>query len=643
MCPSTTNITNTGLGDDQYQQLADNQTGIGEGLDAGFAAGGERFDTVDSGISGLADGQGEIYSAIDTGVGSRDGVNPLYADYFANFSGNLGTASSEALRMSQGMTPQDLQYDVNGDGVVDVGDAQLLMDYSVQGQGTGTGLYGEFDAQNRLIQGQGRTLTGLGSQLSDVSSGIGANQSSLTNLQGDVTGGFDTMGTRFDTVDTANTGMQTAIDQGFLDQTQGFSDLTGTVGEGFANAQTARDANLGTMGDNVLASTDATNQALNTVSGDILAGQGTLTNDLSGLGTTLDTYGGQIMDDQSALANKQDTFQSNLDNYVDRYDDDVTLANSSRADIQSGMTNELGRMREDLGVYAQAAATGNDALGRQITDTSAANAANIDTLSSDIEGGFSQQTADQAVAQENLSTNLTDVRGLLLSTGDDLDETTRSQYQSLVNSFDSNGTLIENAIDDQGNTITRALDDQNNVIETKFDSAGNEISKVGMNVDTMLTNAQTYKNDLSSQITTSSNDAMSQISTGFQAGNTEQMKQTRDLANVASGMSELDINMRQDFNQIGKAFDNSGQLIQNSIEENGNTISRAVDKNGMLLLRRFDVTGNSLGDKVINLSRAYTNLNSISMPGSNSSMGNLTAARTGEVANSGFMSPYQST
>ena len=204
-------------------------------------------------------------------------------------------------------------------------------------------------------------------------------------------------------------------------------------------------------------------------------------------------------------------------------------------------------------------------------------------------------------------------------------------------------TLIENAIDDQGNTITRALDDQNNVIETKFDSAGNEISKVGMNVDTMLTNAQTYKNDLSSQITTSSNDAMSQISTGFQAGNTEQMKQTRDLANVASGMSDLDINMRQDFNQIGKAFDNSGQLIQNSIEENGNTISRAVDKNGMLLLRRFDVTGNSLGDKVINLSRAYTNLNSISMPGSNSSMGNLTAARTGEVANSGFMSPYQST
>jgi hypothetical protein len=165
-----------------------------------------------------------------------------------------------------------------------------------------------------------------------------------------------------------------------------------------------------------------------------------------------------------------------------------------------------------------------------------------------------------------------------------------------------------------------------------------------MDVDQMLTNAQAYKNDLSSQLTTASNDAMSKISTGFQLGNSEQMKQTRDLANIASGMSELDINMRQDFNQIGKAFDNSGQLIQNSIEENGNTISRAVDKNGMLLLRRFDVTGNALGDKVINLSRAYTNLNSISnMPGSNAAMGTLSPALTGSVANSGFMSPYATT
>ena len=55
----TTNVTNTGLGDDQYQALADNQVGISGQISDSYADATKRYDafdtrfnTLDSSVSG---------------------------------------------------------------------------------------------------------------------------------------------------------------------------------------------------------------------------------------------------------------------------------------------------------------------------------------------------------------------------------------------------------------------------------------------------------------------------------------------------------------------------------------------------------------------------------------------------------------
>ena len=94
-----------------------------------------------------------------------------------------------------------------------------------------------------------------------------------------------------------------------------------------------------------------------------------------------------------------------------------------------------------------------------------------------------------------------------------------------------------------------------------------------------------------------------QIGSGFDATANVMDTQVKDLAGVASQMTELDMGMRQQFYQMNGAFDDAGQLIQESVDEQGNTIRRSVDDNG-LLLRAFDNT-EIIGQNVINVTRHW--------------------------------------
>ena len=93
----TTNVTNTGLGDDQYQTLADNQVGISDQIDsartdatARYDTFDTRFDGIDTSISGLGTnltsgftniqdlmdtyntGMNTQFDAVNTGIGNNN-------------------------------------------------------------------------------------------------------------------------------------------------------------------------------------------------------------------------------------------------------------------------------------------------------------------------------------------------------------------------------------------------------------------------------------------------------------------------------------------------------------------------------------------------------------------------------------------
>jgi len=122
------------------------------------------------------------------------------------------------------------------------------------------------------------------------------------------------------------------------------------------------------------------------------------------------------------------------------------------------------------------------------------------------------------------------------------------------------------------------------------------------------------------------------------------VNQTKNLAGIAATQSDLDMGMRQNFNQLSQAFDDNGQLIQNSIDANGNTIMREMDQNGNLMLRAMDAQGRDMGNKIINVADSVGQLQQLQRKaGANISMGNLSPTSQGVIPTGGFASPFTMT
>ena len=584
---STTNVTNTGLGDDQFKTLTGNQANIGTSIDTARTEATGRFDTVDGTLSNI---RGDI-----SGVGTN------LSSGFTNLQDLMGQ-NMEANR--QGFT-----------GVTD-----------------------------NINQATGQIQTGMQTGFDDVNQNL--------------TTGFGTMDERFNRVDNAQQTAQTAIDTGFQDTANNFSDLNTRLTDDFTAAQQTMDTGFADVGEGLSDLDTSTQNRLDTVQGNVLTGQALLDQGITGMSDAQDIYYGDLSQRQMDIQQGQDGFQSTFDDYVQRYSDDVTLANQTRADIQQGLVNATDRIRTDMGNFAQAAATGDAALSTQLSDTERANRDALGNLNTAVQGGFTGQAMANQQAQQNLVTRLGNLGSMVDTVGSTLDTNTRQQYSSLMSSFDDSGNLIRNSIDAQGNTIQRSMDDQGNLVLSRFDQAGTQIDQVGMNVNDMLTNAERYQQSLTGQISNVEQGIMSSqqagteqfqnlqqsIGRGFDASSNVLDTQTRDLAAIAAQQGDIDQAMRNQFSQLSTSFDDNGRLLQNSIMNNGNVISRAVDDNGNLLLRSFDSTGRTIGNQVININRALNDLNNLDFrAGANVSMGNLSPAMRGEVPNSGFASPFTTT
>jgi len=463
----TTEVTNTGLGDDQYAQIQANQGTLGTQVQEGFDAAGNKLNTISGEVTGLG---GRIDSA-------AEGINTGVTSGFSNI--------------------------------------QTLLDNYNQGMNT------QFNAVN----------TGVGAN----ATALAQNNQALGNLQTDVTGGFDEAGNRFDTIDTATGNIQGSVDQGFVDQAQGFSDAqsdrtaqfaaTGeAMNTGFSDAGAALDQGFG----------DAQTQLTNTQA-EVLGGQGNIQDSLDVMSDDATTYANQQLENQAAIQTNQEGFQSSFDTYADRYGEDTALAQQTRADIQLANANANQQLRQDIGGFADAAST-------QLSDVAKGVDTQVKTLGNTVEGGFaSAQNSAQAQAAQSAAA------------------------------------------------------------ETKF--------------------AQGLADLDASQIT-----------------------QARDMAKIAASQTDLDMGMRQEFTQLGNAFDDNGRLIESTIDEQGNTISRAMDAQGNLILNSFDVSGQGLGTKTINVRSTLDNLSNLNRTqGANASMGNLSAANSSAVPQSGFASTFTST
>lgn len=557
-------ITNTGLGDDQYQTLADNQVGISGQITTAQDDADAAYNNIYNRFDQSRDRQNDISNAI----GSKG-----YNYDFSNFGdGVTMTNATDALRMAAGLQDQDLSYDVNGDGVVDALDGQGMMSSLVgmDPSSQNTGLYKEFADQTKamtdqfgnVIAGQGDLNRTIGNQANRVEGNLDSRinlldsdmggrfdtlDTGVGNVQGAVDQGFINQGQRFDTLDTSVGGVQTAVDAGNAANTQGFADATSAMSTGFGDAST---------------------QLTNAQSA-ITEGQGGIVDNLDAFSGRADTYAASQLENQANMQSNQEGFQSSFDSFTERYGDDAELAQQSRADLATAQSNQTDRLREDMGTFAQAAATGQQALGTQLEGVATGMDTQLSQLGGTVESGFvdtqnaalnaanttnaaidsqAQATANQAANTEasiaNSITQMGDQSANILSKMDSgqitaardmaklaagqegLDANMRADFEQMGSAFDDNGSLIKNSIDAQGNTITRAMDQQGNMLLKKFNVQGQETGSSLINIGQRLQQLQPKPNAGNTQMGTTT----PQAQVGGFASSPYQQTGTLDMA-----------------------------------------------------------------------------------------------------------------
>ena len=495
------------------------------------------------------------------------------------------------------------------------------------------------------------TNTGLGDDqyqaLADNQVGISGQ---ISDARTDATARYDAFDGRFGNLDTSISGLSTSM----LDQ---FKNSTDNVNTQFTN--------MGGRFDSLDTSVGANNQGI-----------GNLQSSVEGVGS----------DVTAGFADTQPRFDT-VDTANQNIQDDVTTGFTDQAqafsDVQGAMTDNTGNIRDDITSNFQ---TTNDALAsseqniRDDVETSQANvlggqgglAADLSDLSNTNDIYFDTLATNQdnlQTGQEGFQTSFdtyvdrySDDTTLANQTRADLQQAQATGFDTVRSNIGTLGNSVaegQQALSQQSNDNTQLMADtveggfqqsaqtsQNlrDVLSTQIDDS---TSGIMSNQDTMV-NAQGELAQGQQDMANTVVEGQSNLANTFmnESGEIDAslVNQTRDLAAIAATQTDLDMNHRQNFKQLSTAFDDQGQLIQNSVDESGNTIMREMDQNGNLMLRALDATGRDMGSKIINVNESVSDLQNLQrVQGANMSMGNLSPASQGAVPTSGFASPFTTT
>ena len=435
-----------------------------------------------------------------------------------------------------------------------------------------------------------KNLGTVGSTVNDTNTQVGTINTNTANTANTV-----------DTINTNTAGLNDALEGGFTRLGDNMTTYNTALGQRFDTvdaANTANAANLGTA-----------NTGITGLQSGQDAGFGSIGNRFDTVDTA--TTGLQTSVDQGF--NDVDTGQTNLSNQM------TTGFDTTQGDIGSGF--DQARLDNDAGFAG---------IGETQTANEALRAAGQGAVQGDISAmsGTADTYADAIMSKQG---EMEGVQDNFVSSFDSYvdrytDDTTLAG-QARVDAATAADTYDKNIRADMGRIANAQTAGQ--------DALGNQITSAEGN---LAANLSSGFSDASSARNTGFADATLQNRIAADATKVEQIQQAKGIAEVASGMESLDMNTRQEFHQLSKAFDDSGELIQSSIDANGNTIERQIDDQGNMIMDKFSSTGEAMGRKMFNIDKSISNLKEIPSQGSNAAMGNLSPALSAENLNSGFMS-----
>jgi len=341
----TTNVTNTGLGDEQYSGIMDS---LGEGgvkADAIAKALSAQGVNVNKLISDVSTAQGGV-DAIQTSVG-QGGDDPT--GLYGEMAMNRGLLNSQATQLGN-----------------------LSSDLNSVGQNV-TGIQGSVDTG----------FSDVGQRFDTVDTNIGSVQSGMD-------AGFADAGQRFDTIDTnaaANAAAaQASMNTGFSDAAsqlnQSTSDTSANINDASENLQAnvlAGQGGLATSLGDLTGNVDTYNAAL-------LDGQANLQNTADGFQTSFDTYVDRYGEDTELANQSRADLQTGMVNSAQRVREDLArigaqtqqevaqAAQGTNAAVEQGFVDQQAMMQNQASQFANDIVDLQSNLGdvvSRVDDTSA--------------------------------------------------------------------------------------------------------------------------------------------------------------------------------------------------------------------------------------------------------------------------------
>lgn len=382
----------------------------------------------------------------------------------------------------------------------------------------------------------------------------------IVDARTDATDRYDTFDTRFNTVDTGVTGLGTNISSGFTNiqdllkqYDTGMNNQFDTVNTGIGNNANALSSNatgIGNIQSDVTGGFKNVGQRFDTVDADT-----------KGIQTAVDTGNADqaqgFRDAQSDRTSQFDAARNNMNNALD-----TGFANTNTA-----MTKGFNDANTQL-----TATQANILNGQGGLQT------NLDTMSDTADAYATQSMKNQEALQEG-----------------------QDEFVSNFDSYSDRYGQDQEVAQQSRADLARAQSNQTNRLR----------NDIGNFAQASATGQQNLSGEMERGFMTAES-AMSQGTADIMNNlNSGQITSARDMARIASTQEGLDNNMRQEFSQLGQAFNDNGALIANSIDSQGNTLTRKMDDQGNLILDRFSATGQNLGNQVINVQNSLRTLNDL--------------------------------
>ena len=482
----TTNVTQTGLGDGQFDTLSGNQANLAATLDQ------QNTDAAAANKALLA-GQ----------EGIQTGVDGLQTSQTAGFEANALAAENarlEAIEREKRLQESigNISFDTSG---LESGIA-----------GLGTSVDAGFDTMGGRFDTVDTNLSTANQGIVDANTGIAALTKGQTAMQGDITSGFETSAENqanltagqleyYEKAKLERDALQKAVLEGQVtiqdlvnkygaDGAKYYEALSGVQSqlmEGQSGLQTGLTAFqdqytqdfqdqgkfLGELKNSVTGGFDTTNRNLAETTGNLGQNLSTVNTNIGNLGTTL---GNSLSTGFSGVSEGQLTAEQLQ----------AGFENNSTEDFDYGqIATEIYTATEGLATAADISslevttADGQTVLADQIADGTA-------LIDGSVKEGNRILSADQVKMRDAFVTKLDQVNNIITSQDSQLSTELRQQYMNLSASFDEKGALISESVDENGIRTNRAIDKQGNLILAQFDAQGKRISQSSMNINDLI-------------------------------------------------------------------------------------------------------------------------------------------------------------